>query len=285
MKKLLIQLDTNKRASTFDQIVAYDAGADKLIIHSGITEDEVEDIIHGAIFTRSPKEMKNTAVFVGGSDVEKGEKIMKAVEDVFFANLRVSVLLDSNGSNTTAAALVLKIKKEIDLDSTEVLILGGAGQVGGRAATLFAMEGASVTIADLNQAEVDKKAKMIMEKYDLKNITAVKAKTEKDYIKAIKNKEVILSAGPAGINIINRKIWEKENSIRVMADINAVSPAGIEGIETTADGDIMDGIKVFGALSIGDLKMKLHKKAITELFENNNQILNVVEVYKLNEKI
>jgi predicted dinucleotide-binding enzyme len=285
MKKLLIQLDTDKRASTFDQIVAYDAGADQLITHSGIIKDEVEAIIHGAIFTRSPKEMKNTAVFIGGSDVEKGEKIMKLVEDVFFANLRVSVLLDSNGSNTTAAALVLKIKKEIDLDSTEVLILGGAGQVGGRAATLLAMEGASVTIADLNQTEVDKKAEMLKEKYDLKNIKAVKAKTEKDYIKAMKNKEIILSTGPAGINIITRKMWEKIDSIKVMADINAVSPAGIEGIEATANGDILDDIKVFGALSIGDLKMKLHKKAITELFENNDQILNVVEVYKLNEKI
>lgn len=285
MKKLLIQLDTDKRASTFDQIVAYDAGADQLITHSGIMKDEVEAIIHGAIFTRSPKEMKNTAVFIGGSDVEKGEKIMKLVEDVFFANLRVSVLLDSNGSNTTAAALVLKIKKEIDLDSTEVLILGGAGQVGGRAATLLAMEGASVTIADINQEEVDKKAEMLKEKYDLKNIKAVKAKTEKDYIKAMKNKEIILSTGPAGINIITRKMWEKIDSIKVMADINAVSPAGIEGIEATANGDILDDIKVFGALSIGDLKMKLHKKAITELFENNDQILNVVEVYKLNEKI
>jgi len=285
MKKLLIQLDTDKRASTFDQVVAYDAGADKLIIHSEITKEEVEDIIYGAIFTRSPKKMKNTAVFVGGSDVEKGEEIVKAVEDVFFANFRVSVLLDSNGSNTTAAASVLKVKEKIDLNGTEVLILAGTGPVGVRAAALFAMEGASVTISSRSQEKADKKAEMIMEEYELENIKGIEANTESDFIKAMKNQEVILSAGPPGINFISRDMWEKEKSIKVMADINAVSPAGIEGIEPTANGDELAGIKVFGALGIGGLKMKLHKKAVAELFKSNDQILNAVEVYKLNEKL
>lgn len=285
MKKLLIQLDTDKRASTFDQVVAYDAGADQLIIHSGITKEEVEDIIYGAIFTRSPKKMKNTAVFVGGSDVEKGEEIMKAVKDVFFANFSVSVLLDSNGSNTTAAASVLKIKEEIDLDGREVLILAGTGPVGVRAAALFAMEGASVTITSRSQEKANRKAEMIMEEYNLEKIKGVEANTDDDFIKAIKNKEVILSAGPPGINFISRNIWENEDKIKVMADINAVSPAGIEGIEPNADGDTIDGIKIFGALGIGGLKMKLHKKAVAELFKSNDQILNAVEVYKLNEKL
>ncbi len=285
MKKLLIQLDTDKRASTFDQVVAYDAGADKLIIHSEITKEEVEDIIYGAIFTRSPKKMKNTAVFVGGSDVEKGEEIMKAVEDVFFANFRVSVLLDSNGSNTTAAASVLKIKKETDLDGTEVLILAGTGPVGVRAAALFAMEGASVTITSRSQEKADRKAKMIMEEYNLENIKGVEANKDQDFINAMKNKEVILSAGPPGINFISKEMWENEDKIKVMADINAVSPTGIEGIDSNADGETIDGIKVFGALGIGGLKMKLHKKAVAELFKSNDQILNAVEVYKLNEKL
>jgi hypothetical protein len=285
MKKLLIQLDTDKRASTFDQVVAYDAGADNLIIHSGITKEEVEDIIYGAIFTRSPKKMKNTAVFIGGSDVEKGEKIMEAVKDVFFANFRVSVMLDSNGSNTTAAASVLKVKEEIDLAGCEVLILAGTGPVGVRAAALFAMEGASVTITSRSQEKADKKAEMIKEEYDLEKIKGVEAKTDADFIKAMKNKEVILSAGPPGINFISREMWKNEDSIKVMADINAVSPAGIEGIEPPADGDTIDGIKVFGALGIGSLKMKLHKKAVAELFKTNDLILNAVEVYKLNEKL
>lgn len=285
MKKLLIQLDTDKRASTFDQVVAYDAGADKLIIHSGITKEEVEDIIYGAIFTRSPKKMKNTAVFVGGSDVEKGEEILKAVKDVFFANFRVSVLLDSNGSNTTAAASVLKVKREIDLAGKEVLILAGTGPVGVRAAALFAMEGASVTISSRRQEKADRKAEMIMKEYGLENINGVEANKDQDFIKALKNKEVVLSAGPPGINFISEEMWKNKENIKVMADINAVSPAGIEGIDPNADGDSLDGIKVFGALGIGGLKMKLHKKAVAELFKSNDQILNAVEVYKLNEKL
>lgn len=285
MKKLLIQLDTDKRASTFDQVVAYDAGADNIITHSEITKEEVEDIIYGAIFTRGPKKLKNTAVFVGGSDVEAGEEIMKAVQDVFFANFSVSALLDSNGSNTTAAAAVLKIRESIKLKGKNVVILAGTGPVGVRAAALFAMEGAAVTITSRSQDKADRKAENIMKEYDLKEINGVEANTEAEFKEVIKNKDVILSAGPPKINFLTESMWKNTKGIKVMADINAVSPAGIEGIDPQADGKDLDGIKVFGALGIGGLKMKLHKKAVSELFKANDQILNAVEIYKLYEKL
>lgn len=285
MKKLLIQLDTDKRASTFDQVVAYDAGADNIITHAEITKEEVEDIIYGAIFTRGPKKLKNTAVFVGGSDVEAGEEIMEAVQDVFFANFSVSALLDSNGSNTTAAAAVLKIREAIKLKGKNVVILAGTGPVGVRAAALFAMEGAAVTITSRSQDKADRKAETIMKEYDLKEINGVEANTEAEFTEVIKNKDVILAAGPPKINFLTESMWKNTEGIKIMADINAVSPAGIEGIDPQADGEDLAGIKVFGALGIGGLKMKLHKKAVSELFKSNDQILNAVEIYKLYEKL
>ena len=109
MLKLLLQLDSSRLPSVFDQVVAYDAGADRLLSKGGVTEAEVRDLVHGCIFTRSPKDMKNTAIFIGGADMAAGEKLLVAATKAFFANFRVSTMLDSNGSNTTAVAAVVKI--------------------------------------------------------------------------------------------------------------------------------------------------------------------------------
>jgi len=281
MKKLLIQLDTDSRPSTFDQVVAYDAGTDNIISHAGIKKKEVEDIIYGAVFTRSPKKMNNTAVFIGGSDVNKGEEILAEVKEVFFANFRVSVLLDSNGANTTAAAAVLKIKNVLDLKGKKAAVIAGTGPVGVRAAMLFAKEGAEVVITSRSQKRAEKKAEEIMERYGVKNIYGVQASKKEEFEKIISGKDVILSAGPPKINFITEDMWKKADNIKAMGDINAVSPVGIKGIKPGADGDIIDGVKIFGALGIGGLKMKLHKKAISELFNSSDIVFDVLEVYKL----
>jgi hypothetical protein len=104
MKKLLFQIDTDPIPAVFDTVVAYDGGADHVTAHGGITPDNVGPLVDGTIFTRSPKEKRFTAIFVGGSNLAAGEALLKAVQKKFFSNFRVSVMLDSNGSNTTAAA-------------------------------------------------------------------------------------------------------------------------------------------------------------------------------------
>ncbi|HEY9448489.1 MAG TPA: methylene-tetrahydromethanopterin dehydrogenase N-terminal domain-containing protein, partial [Gemmatimonadaceae bacterium] len=104
MKRLLLQLDSARLPSVFDQVVAYDSGVDNVMSYGGVGEGDVRDLIHGCIFTRGPKDLKNTAVFIGGSDIALGGQILVAAERAFFGPFRVSVMLDSNGSNTTAAA-------------------------------------------------------------------------------------------------------------------------------------------------------------------------------------
>src|SRR3954464_5052287 len=104
-RKILIQLDGDAQASVFDRVVAIDAGADELFSYGGVKVEQVRDLIHGAIFTRGPKDLKHTAVFVGGSDVALGERLMQAALKHMLPKfgLRVSILLDANGANTTAA--------------------------------------------------------------------------------------------------------------------------------------------------------------------------------------
>src|SRR5689334_9103764 len=104
---ILIQLDTDPQPSVFDGVVAVDAGVQHLFRHGGVSLGAVRDLVYGALFTRGPADLKQTAIFVGGSDVRAGEAVLKAVTDAFFGPFRVSVLLDANGCNTTAAAAVL----------------------------------------------------------------------------------------------------------------------------------------------------------------------------------
>src|SRR4029078_5661518 len=102
MRKLLLQLDSSRLPSVFDQVVAYDAGADVVMSYGGITEGDVRDLIHGCIFTRGAKVLKNPAVWIGGSNMSAGEHFLAMAQDALFAPYSVSIMLDSNGSNPTA---------------------------------------------------------------------------------------------------------------------------------------------------------------------------------------
>src|SRR3974390_66632 len=146
MKRLLFLLDTDQVPSVFDTVVGYDGGADHVVGYGGITPENAGPLIDGAIFTRGPNEKRCTAIFVGGSNMAAGEELLSAVTKRFFGNFRVSVMLDSNGSNTTAAAGVAQIAKRVPLAGKKVVVLAGTGPVGLRAAALFAKEGAQVSM-------------------------------------------------------------------------------------------------------------------------------------------
>src|SRR2546430_12152610 len=72
MRKLLLQLDSSRLPSVFDRVVAYDGGADEVMSYGGIVEADARDLMHGCIFTRGPKDLKDTATFIGGADMGAG---------------------------------------------------------------------------------------------------------------------------------------------------------------------------------------------------------------------
>ena len=125
--KILLQLDTDPQPSVFDAVVAIDAGAEHLLRHGGVTADGVRDLIYGGMFTRGPADLHSTAVFIGGTNVAAAEEILNVVRRTFFGPLRMSVLMDAGGSNTTAAAAVLSAAKHLNLPETTALVLGGTG--------------------------------------------------------------------------------------------------------------------------------------------------------------
>jgi methylenetetrahydrofolate/methylenetetrahydromethanopterin dehydrogenase (NADP+) len=76
LTKILLCLDTDAQPSVFDSVVAIDAGVDQLLRHGAVTPEAVRDLVYGAMFTRGPADLKNTGVFIGGSDVAAGERLL-----------------------------------------------------------------------------------------------------------------------------------------------------------------------------------------------------------------
>ncbi len=275
MRKLLLQLDSSKLPSVFDRVVAYDAAADEVMSYGGITAAEVRDVVYGCIFTRGPKDLKNTAVFIGGADMAAGEQLLAAATQAMFKPFTVSAMLDSNGSNTTAVAAVEKMRQAAgaDLRGKRVVIVAGTGPVGIRAAGLFAKAGADVCITS-RKADAGERARDLVLKRFGGTVRAIAMPDAREAVRACERAELLLNAGPAGVMLVPKQAWANRPGLKVVADVNAVPPLGVEGVETMDDGVTKEGVVCFGALAIGNLKMKVHKACIARLFERNDLVLD-----------
>ncbi|MGH8475326.1 MAG: NADP-dependent methylenetetrahydromethanopterin/methylenetetrahydrofolate dehydrogenase [Methylococcales bacterium] len=278
MKKLLFQLDTDMHPAVFDTVVAYDGGADHVIGYGGVTPDNVGALVEGCIFTRAPKDKKYNAIFVGGSDLVQGQNLLKAVKRKFFADFRVSVMLDSNGSNTTAAAGVAKLGIRGTLAGKKAVILAGTGPVGQRAGVMLANEGASVVITSRQLSRAEKACLDMKERFGVE-LSAAEAASNDERGRAIADAQIVFAAGAAGVQLLSTHHWADNPTIEVMADANATPPIGIEGTDMMDRGKDRNGKIVWGAIGFGTLKLALHRACIARLFESNDLLLDAEEIY------
>jgi hypothetical protein len=277
MRKLLLQLDSSPHPSVFDRVVACDGGADEVMSYGGVTVEAVRDLVHGCIFTRGPKDLHNTAIFIGGTDMAEGERLLKAVRKAFFGPFTVSVMLDSNGSNTTAVAAVTKLLLTSgDAAAQRAVITAGTGPVGVRAAGLLAKAGADVTITSrrpVDRALLDG----LHQRFGGRVQHAILAESA-GAAAVLEGATMVLNTGPAGVRLVPKDAWAGRAGLRAAADLNAVPPLGIEGIEVADNAVERDGVTVFGALGVGGLKMKIHKACIARLFERNDLVLDAESI-------
>ena len=280
MKKLLLQLDSDKFPSAFDCITAYDAGVDNVLSYGGVAVDDVRNIVYGAMFTRGVGELKNTAIFIGGSDVPIGEAMLKEVLKTFFGPVRVSVMADPNGSNTTASAAVRKITSAIDVSGRKAVVFAGTGPVGLRGCPLLAKEGAEVHLSSRKAERAKAACELIKSRFNIE-VHSHQVADEEAAKKALEGAQILITACMPGVMLVKEEVWKAESSIEVMADVNAVPPSGIDGIKVTDDGEVREGKMVFGAIAIGSLKMKIHRGGVAKLFESNDLVLDVEEIYEI----
>ena len=285
MKTILMQFDTDARPSTFDRVVAVDAGADELFSYGGIFPENVPPLVHGAIFTRGPKDLKHTAIFIGGSHVSAGEALLKQVVNTFFGPMRVSVMMDSNGSNTTAAAAVVAAKKHLSLNGLSALVLGGTGPVGHRVAQILASQGSTVRVASRTLDRAEQTVAAIRTAVPEAQVVPVASGTETELLEAAAGVSLIVAAGAAGVELLSEATWRTLTELCVLIDLNAVPPLGLGGVQVMDKGVERQGIFCYGALGVGGTKMKVHKAAIAKLFESNDQILDTAAIYAIAEAL
>ena len=285
MKKLLFLFDTDAMPSVFDTVVGYDGGADHITGYGGVTPENVGALVDGTIYTRGGSEKKSTAIFVGGGNMAAGEAVLAAVKKRFFGPFRVSTMLDSNGSNTTAAAGVALVAKAAgSLEGKKAVVLAGTGPVGMRSAALLAKEGAEVVIAARQLDRAQAAADAVNKRFGV-NVTAAATPDEASRAAIVKGKNLVFSAGAIGIELLPESAWKDEASIEFVADYNAQPPLGFGGIDAMDKGKDRHGKRSFGALGIGGLKLKLHRACIGQLFDNTEQVLDAEEIYALAKKM
>ncbi len=280
MQRILLQFDSDPLPSSFDRVVAIDAGVEQLFSYGGVTPHNVTPLVHGAIFTRAPGELRHTAIFIGGSDVAAGERLLEAVRQSFFGPLRVSVLCDPNGANTTAAAAVRAALRHLDPAQTTALILGGTGPVGQRAARLLVQLGARVRLASRSPARAAEACQRLRERVPGALVEPCES-SPSACAGALPGVHLLIAAGAAGVQFLAEPQWRTGESLQVAIDLNAVPPAGLEGIGPGDKGVVRERVTCYGAIGVGGLKMKIHRAAVQRLFESNDQILDLEEVYAL----
>ena len=282
---LLFYLDTDVKASPFDICMAYDAGYNAVIPYENIIPEDVKSIVMDALLSRGPKAVKHTCFLIGGKNAERAEQVFEVMKDAMFPPFKASIIVDPAGAYTTAAAMVAKAENALEASKlgelkTKTVAILGTGAVGQIAAVLLAKMGCNVMIASLNPKRVDGKehaegiSKLLAKDHGVQ-VEGIFAPTPASKIEIIKKADVVMCAGVMGVRIIDKEMLNEVKTMKVLLDINAVPPFGVEGIELKDDmREMLPGIFTIGALTVGDLKHKLEKEILRDARSNGKEVYN-----------
>jgi hypothetical protein len=270
-KTVFVFLDTDKYCSPFDMLVAIDAFPDSMIFkYENVTDADAPKIVYDLLFPRGPLGAAHTKVFINGSNFEMVEKVVEATQKAMkSAPWGNSIIVDPRGGYSTAAAAVAKTfgaameKGFGSLEGKKVAVLAGTGPVGQTAARIYAAEKANVTITSRSLAKGQVVADKINAECGAKRVTVVEVTKPEQTAAAIKGAEIVLSAGAGGIQLLSAADLNATPTCKIVADINAIKPLGVEGLAPNDDGkELKAGIWGIGALAIGKLKIKTETEMI-----------------------
>jgi methylene-tetrahydromethanopterin dehydrogenase len=292
-RKVFIFLDTDKHASPFDILTTIDVFPETTIIkYENVTAEDAERILYDAMFPRGPEGAKQTKVFINGRDFDLANEILARAKKCMFPPFELSVIIDPRGAYTTASAAVAKtLKASLEknlgtLENKHVTVLAGTGPVGQTAARLYASEKAEVVITSRLVERASSVAAKINEEFDNEKVRGFQAQNTEDVGTAIADAEIILSAGAAGIELLPQAVLkEKGKKCKIVADINAIPPLGVTGLDSNTDGkEVLPGVMGIGALAIGKLKNKIEVALIKKAAEESKGIFDYKTAYELAKK-
>ena len=293
-KKVFIFLDTDKHASPFDILTTIDVFPEAAILkYENVTVEDAEKIVYDAMFPRGPGGAKHTKIFINGHDFKLTNNILEKIKKCMFPPFELSIIIDPRGAYTTASAAVAKslelslLKGFEGLENKTITVLAGTGPVGQTAARLYAMEKANVIVTSRDLHRSISVATKINEEFESERVRGVEAQTAEDIGKAVEKAEIVLSAGAAGIQLLPLNILkEYGKKCRIVADINAIPPLGVQELKSKVDGEeFLPNIFGIGALAIGKLKNAIETGLIKKAAEEPKGIFDYKTAYEIAKKI
>lgn len=263
-KNILHMVTPTKHISPFDANMALDAGYDAVLTYSNVTLDDITGLVQDSIFSRPPKTGVRTAMFFGGKNASLALDMLTKARKALVPPFGMSFFADPAGSFTTAAAMVacveriLKEKHQRRLEGLKLAIFGATGVVGYAAAVIAALERSSVTIVGYDGIKrVTDSANEIRTRFNVE-VRPADGSDDSKKTAILKENEAVLCAGRAGVQILSKAQLAGATNLLVAADVNAVPPAGIEGLDMQANGDALtpNGTVGLGPLAIGNIKYK-----------------------------
>lgn len=270
--RILHFLTPLRNLSPFDANMAFDAGF-AVAGYTGVDLKEVAPLTQDAMFSRAPRDAAKTVLFIGGRDAMLALDMATAARKAMFPPFQISIFVDPSGAFTTAAAMVAIVEKHLTqlggrLDGARVVVFGAKGVVGGVVGAIAAQAGAEVTLVGHDRSEVVAQKAADFERRFAKRFAVADGSTQAGRRAALAEADVVLVAARAGVQVLSREDLKSGKRLKIVADANAVPPAGIEGLAANADGvPLGSGALGIGALAIGNIKFRLQNGLLRRLHD------------------
>lgn len=261
-----------KNASPFDVNMAYDAGFDKIMPYTNVTLSEVAGLTQDAIFSRSASGVKREALFIGGRDIHLALTMQQTAKNAMFTPFEISTFSDPSGAFTTAAAMLAKVDAHLKvfnqtLSQQTIAIFGASGTVGGTAALIAASLGATVQlVAHKELAQMQQYAEDLQQQYGL-SMQVIDGTNDMAKTQLLQTATVAICAAAAGVRVLDLAHFGDSNTLKIIADVNAVAPSGASGVDAMSDGALIHQTAIIGigALAIGQLKYKTQQTMLQQM--------------------
>lgn len=283
-RSILHMLNPMINNSPFDINMALDCDFDVLMPYSNVTLDSVHGLTQDAIFSRGPKGVKKTGIFIGGRDIGVAVDMLNSAKNAMVPPFEVSVFADPSGAFTTAAALVACVEKELKakhnkkLKNCKALVFGGTGPVGIATGVIASLAGAETILLDHISAE---SAENLAAEYNRRfdsQLTGAAATYDEDKIKMLEGVDLVFSTAKAGIQILSPEVLAHAKQLKVVGDVNAVPPAGIAGVQLNDFGAPLthasnsNNAVAIGPLAVGNIKYKVQQALLRSMLASDKPV-------------
>ena len=271
---ILHMITPAKNLSPFDVNMAVDAGWATVVPYTQVEADEVTGLVQDAIFSRGPKGVRRTGLFIGGRDIDVAMDMLQLAQSAMVPPFEISVFADPSGAFTTAAGLVAAVERQLqkvhtaDLVGQRVLVFGGTGPVGTAASVIAARAGAKVSIVGHTSDEHPRQvATACKQRYDV-DIEPADGSSDALKEQLLANADVVFGAARAGIQVLSANNLKAATKLKVAGDLNAVPPLGIEGVDLMDNGKVIEnlhGAVGVGALAVGNVKYQVQQTLLKDM--------------------